>query len=172
MKLFVITGACGAGKSTIKDALAQRLDPAAFACIDCDEVGYNWWDYAGTDHESQYKDDCLAEAVRRAGDRDLVFATCLSPQDYIAVHAVPDAVESTCFVVLCPSDEEIRKRLRARPKERGFTSDEIIQPHVEFNQWFRRNRGKFPLMIDNTDQLVEETAARIAAFITGVRACG
>lgn len=27
MKLFIITGTCGAGKSTMKDELAFRLDP-------------------------------------------------------------------------------------------------------------------------------------------------
>ena len=148
MKLIYITGACGAGKSTIRDALEPRLDGSRFACIDSDEVGFNWWDYAGTDHESKYKDDCLREAVRRAGGRDLVFASCMSPQEYLSVHVIPPEVESTYFIVLCPSDEEIVKRLRARPAERGFTSDEIIGPHVEFNRWFRRNRGKFPLFIE------------------------
>ena len=63
MKVFIITGACGSGKSTMKDALESILDNAEYACIDCDEVGLNWWDYAGTDHESKYKDDTLAKAV-------------------------------------------------------------------------------------------------------------
>ncbi|MDO5435086.1 MAG: hypothetical protein Q4G19_01810 [Clostridia bacterium] len=67
MKLMIITGTCGAGKSTVRDHLAQHLDPARYACIDTDEVGINWWDYAGTDHEERFSDDCLAEAVRRAG---------------------------------------------------------------------------------------------------------
>ena len=49
MKLFMITGTCGAGKSTIKDELMARLDPERYACIDSDETGLNWWDYAGTE---------------------------------------------------------------------------------------------------------------------------
>ncbi len=28
MKLFIITGTCGAGKSTMKDELAVRLEPS------------------------------------------------------------------------------------------------------------------------------------------------
>ena len=66
MRLFVITGTCGAGKSTMRDSLPDLLDPERYVCVDSDEVGLNWWDYAGTDHEWKYKDDCLAEAVRRA----------------------------------------------------------------------------------------------------------
>jgi len=38
MKLFIITGTCGAGKSTMKDDLATRLDPARYARDDSDET--------------------------------------------------------------------------------------------------------------------------------------
>ena len=165
MKLFMISGACGSGKSTMKDALSEILDPERFACIDCDETGFNWWDYAGTDHESKYHDDSIAEAVKRAGDRDLIFVSCTNPVDYVEKHVLPDGVDSTVFIILNPTDGAIRARLRARPAERGFTSDEKIEPHIGYNQWFRRNRGKFPLVIDNTNQTIEETAGIIKRFI-------
>ena len=165
MKLYIITGCCGAGKSTMKDALGELLDQNKYACIDCDEVGLNWWDYAGTEHESKYKDDTLAKAVEMAGEKDLVFVSCINPQDYIAGQEIPECIESTDFVVLCPTDEEIVKRLKARPAERGFTSDDKIEPHVGFNRWFRKNKGKFSMFIDNTEQKVDETAKLIAKFI-------
>ena len=38
MKLFIITGTCGAGKSTMKDDLATRLDPPRYARDDSDET--------------------------------------------------------------------------------------------------------------------------------------
>ena len=166
MKLYIITGACGSGKSTMKDALEAMLDSNTFACIDSDEVGLNWWDYAGTDHESQYKDDTLAKAIEMGGGKDMIFVSCINPQDYIADQKIPESVDSTEFIVLCPSDEEIIKRLKARPSDRGFTSDEIIAPHVSFNQWFRKNKGKFPLFIDNTDREISETAKQISEFVT------
>lgn len=165
MKLFIITGACGSGKSTMKDALESILDNTKYACIDCDEVGLNWWDYAGTDHESKYKDDTLAKAVEMAGGKDMVFVSCINPMDYISCQEIPECIESTYFIVLNPEDEEIIKRLKARPAERGFTSDEKIEPHVGFNRWFRKNKGKFNLYIDNTAQSVDETAKLIEDFI-------
>ena len=67
MKLFIITGTCGAGKSTMKDELAARLDPDRYACVDSDETGLNWWDYAGTEREEQYGSDTLWEAFRISG---------------------------------------------------------------------------------------------------------
>lgn len=57
----------------MKDALSEILDKDKYACIDSDEVGIYWGDYEGTDHESKYKDDTLAEAVRMAGGKDLLF---------------------------------------------------------------------------------------------------
>lgn len=48
MRLIVITGTCGAGKSTIKDELETYLDPSHYLCLDTDELGINWWNYAGT----------------------------------------------------------------------------------------------------------------------------
>lgn len=168
MRLVVITGTCGAGKSTMKDELERRLDPQQYACIDTDEVGINWWEYAGTDHEEKFSDDCLKEAVRRADGRDLVFVGCLNPQDFIGRHTIPDQIESTYFIVLCPTDEKIEQRLRARPKERGFDSDEAIRPQIEYNQWFRKNKGKFPMFIDNSEMSVEETAEKITVYIASL----
>ena len=86
---------------------------------------------AGTEYEHRYSDDCLKEAVRRSNGRDLVFVGCLNPQDYIGTHNIPENIESTYFIVLCPTDEKIKQRLRARPKERGFDSDESIRPQIE-----------------------------------------
>lgn len=40
---------------------------------------------------------------------------CLNPQDYIGKHTIPENIESTYFIVLCPTDEKIEQRLRARP---------------------------------------------------------
>ena len=165
MKLFVITGTCGAGKSTMKDLLAERLNEDQFACIDSDEVGLNWWDYAGTEKESKYGEDTLREAVKMAGGKDLVFVSCLNPLDYFQKVDAPAEIEASFFIALCPTDEVIESRLKARPAERGFTSNEIIKPHIEYNGWFRRNRSKFQLFIDNTEMSEEDTAETIKAFI-------
>ena len=165
MKLFVITGTCGAGKSTMKDLLAERLNGARFACIDSDEVGLNWWDYAGTEKESKYGEDTLRKAVKMAGDKDLVFVSCLNPLDFFQKVDAPPEIDASFFIALCPSDEEIERRLKARPAERGFTSDEIIRPHIEYNAWFRRNRSKFQLFINNTELSEEDTAEKIRNFV-------
>lgn len=165
MRLFLLTGACGAGKSTLCAALQARLDPAVFACIDTDSVGLNWHDYAGTDHEPRYSEDCLQEALRLAGDRHLIFATCLNPRDFFACAPLPERVEATTFLLLCPEEECIVSRLQARPPERGFTSEAAIRPHADYSRWLREHRGQFSLWIDNTHLSVAETAQRLEESI-------
>ena len=168
MKLFIITGTCGAGKSTMKDELAARLDPGRYACVDSDETGLNWWDYAGTEREGQYGADTLTEAFRIADGRNLVFVTCMAPHDYITKAAVPEELTATFSIALWARNQIIDQRLRARPKERGFTTDEAIRPHIEYNQWIGKNRGKYQLFIDTENQTPDETAEMITAFITGL----
>ena len=73
---------------------------------------------------------------------------------------------ATFYIALWAKDQIIDRRLRARPKERGFTTDEAIRPHIEYNQWIGRNRGKYQLFIDTENQTPDETAKMIAAFIT------
>ena len=63
------------------------------------------------------------------------------------------------------SDEEIRKRLKARPAERNCGSDEFIQSQIDYSAWFKKNRGKFQKFIDNTGQTPEETAEIIAEYV-------
>lgn len=66
------------------------------------------------------------------------------------------------------SDEEITKRLKARPEERMCGSDEFIAGQIQYNNWFKNNAGKFQFYIDNTEKTVAETAAEIAGFIKGI----
>ena len=166
MKLFIVTGTCGAGKSTVKDELSARLDPDRYDCVDSDETGLNWWDYAGTGREGQYGADTLTEAFSIANGRHLVFVTCMAPHDYITKTTVPKALTATYYIALWAKDQIIDRRLRDRPIERGFTTDEAIRPHIEYNQWIGRNRGKYQLFIDTENQTPGETAETIAAFVT------
>ena len=78
----IFVGDNGVGKSTIKDELNKSNVLENYVCIDTDEVGINWWDYAGTENESKFSDDCLAEAVRMSEDKNLLFVTCMNPYDF------------------------------------------------------------------------------------------
>ena len=144
------------------------MNPNRYACVDSDETGLNWWDYAGTERKGQYGADTLKEAFRIANGRNLIFVTCMVPHDYITKAAIPEEQNASFYIALWVRNQIIDLCLRARPKERGFATDEAIRPYIEYNQWIGRNRGKYQLFIDIENQVPDETAETIAAFITGL----
>ncbi len=167
-KLVVLCAACGVGKSTIADAMNERNILDNYVCIDSDQVGINWWDYAGTENEAKFSDDCLAEAVRMSGDKNLFFVTCMNPYDYYGVVNIPQDITSSFFIGMTCSDEEVTKRLKARPAERMCGSNEFIAGQIEYNSWFKKNAGKFQFYIDNTDQTIDETVEEIMGFLKSI----
>ena len=82
--------------------------------------------------------------------------------------AVPEELTATFYIALWARDQIIEQRLRARPKERGFTTDEAVRPHIEYNKRIGWNRGKYQLFIDTENQTPDQTAERIVAFISGL----
>lgn len=168
-KLVILSAACGVGKSAVTDALHGSDLLQGFVCMGSDEMGLNWWDYAGTDHEFGYIQDGMDEALRRAGERNLLFTTCMSPVDFYAKMRLPENIGATYLIGMTCSADEVRARLLARPAERMCGSEAFIQSQIEYNGWFLQNAGKFALHIDNTGETVEQTAARIAAFVNGLK---
>ncbi len=166
MTLFILSAASGVGKTTVKDELLRRSP--AFACVDADQVGLRWSDYAGTEREDDYRSDTLRAAAAAAGGRDMLFATCLNPLDYFRSVAPPEEITRTFFIGMACRDEDLPPRLRARPPEYGCGGDDFIKAQIDYNNWFRRNRGKFQLFVDNTGQTAEETADIVGGFISRV----
>ncbi len=120
------------------------------------------------ENKIKFNDDCLMEAVRQANGRNLLFSTCLNPIDFYEKVNIPLEITSTFFIAMTCSDEEITKRLKARPAERMCGDDEFIKGQIDYLNWYRKNKGKFQLYIDNTDMTIVGTAEKIADFVIGL----
>lgn len=164
-KLVVLCSACGIGKSTIKDYFCDNNLLDNYMAIDTDDVGLNWWDYANSDSPHKYSEDSLKIAVTMAKEKSLLFVTCMNPIDFYPTISIPLEISQTYFISMTCSDEEITKRLKARPAERMCGSNEFIEQQIGYNEWFLNNRGKFQFSIDNTKQSIKETATAIAEYI-------
>lgn len=164
-RLVILSAACGVGKSTLVTYLEEHHLLDGYVCIDSDGVGINWWNYAGTDHEHMYCQDCLDEAIRQSGDRHLFFATCMNPCDFAERIILPSQVTDVAYIGMICSDEAMTLRLRARPPERMCSHQPFIDAQIDYNRWFLANTDKFQLFLDNTAEQIEETAQRIAFFV-------
>ena len=166
-KLVILGSACGVGKSTIIDELNKENILDNYICIDCDEV-LNWLEYKGTDKEDKFYEDVIAEAVRMANDKNLFFVSCMNPYDFYGKLNIPQEITATFLIGMTCSDEEITRRLKSRPQDRMCGSNEFIAGQIEYNNWFKKNSGKFQLYIDNTDMTVGETVKKISKFIKSI----
>ncbi len=164
-RLFILSAACGVGKTTIQNTLRQLNLLPDFACLDSDEMGINWWDYAGTPREADYMRDCLSVALDRAGDRPLVFCSCISPPDFRKLRPSFPYITSVWHIGMFCSDDEVRRRLLARPPERMCSDESFILSQIEYNHWIRKHPSEYAFHIDNTPYTEEETARIIADFI-------
>lgn len=163
--LICLCAACGVGKSTIKDYINEHNLLPDCVAVDTDEVGLNWWDYANTENPDKYITDTIARADEIAGDKNLLFVSCLNPVKFYDIIDIPKDFSETYLIGMTCSDEEIIKRLKARPSERMCGSDEFIEGQLEYNEWFRGQKGKMQFYIDNTGVSVAETAEKIAEYI-------
>ena len=161
--LILLSAACGVGKSTVKNALNELNLLPSFACIDSDEVKLNWWTYKGTPREEEYVKDCLARAFEMAGDKHLLFGTCNDPLSFPRRVSLPAEVTSHYVGMVC-SNDEVRRRLLARPPERMCSDEAFIQSQIDYNDWIRDHKDLYALHFDNTNMTVEEAAERVAAF--------
>jgi chloramphenicol 3-O-phosphotransferase len=162
-RLILLSAACGVGKSTVKNALNDLNLLPDFACIDSDEVKLNWWTYKDTPREKDYTKDCLARAFELAGDKHLLFGTCNDPLSFFERITLPADVTARYIGMTC-SDDEVRRRLLARPPERMCGEESFILSQIDYNGWIRSHAHLYDFFLDNTELTVAEAARLVASF--------
>jgi len=161
LPLFVITGSSGSGKSTVWRALAGRMMDCTLLETDillhlkatCD----TWRDYW---HYMMFVGKCLNQngrpTVLCAGGRPEDYESCVERRYFSAVH----------YLALVGEDEEIERRVRARPAWRGCT-EEFVRDNMRYNQWFKDQADQTdpPMtLLDTSAQSLDETVAAIEAW--------
>jgi hypothetical protein len=158
--LFLLTGASGAGKSTVAAALFQRK--TRYIVMEGDIL----WCGPFTDPENQYaalRDIWLRMCVNISQNGDpVLLAGCAVPEDYARRPAARyfSAIEAVALV--CEPDE-LARRLRARPAWRASGGKAVIEGAAAFNAALLARADIF--RIDTTRKSVEEVCGEADAFI-------
>ena len=168
LPLLILCGASGSGKSTVGHHLPWMTQQAVV--LDSDIL----WSAAFDQPETNYRDFYetwlrLAKNIAQAGKPALLISAggipeniepCVERRYFSALH----------YLALVCDDATLAARLRQRPAWRQ-SSEPAIEEHVAFNRWFKTHAEEQtpPItLLDTTEVAIEQTAARVAAWIEGI----
>ena len=166
LPLLVVCGASGTGKSAVCQALTG-LDPQSILL----EADILWRKEFATpeDHYRGFFETWLrvCKNVAQSGRPVVLFCAggipanlepCVERRYFTQVH----------YLALTCQEQELTRRLQARPAWRNSGQPEFIQEQVQFNQWLieigQHGTPKIAL-VDTSDKPVEETQAAVLAWI-------
>lgn len=165
LPLFVITGASGAGKTTVCLDLVSRLRSECVV-LESDVLWGPEFD-TPADQYRRYRDLWLrlAKNISQAG-RPVVLCGSAVPEQF---ESSPERRYFTVvhYLALVCEDAMLARRLRERPSWRQSAAPEFVEKMLAFNRWLKDNRGKTtpPLtLLDTTDLTVAEAVERAAEW--------
>jgi len=155
LPLFVVTGASGAGKSTISGPLRNLLPGClvveADVILHVAALGWDTWRNTWLQ---------LAHAAALGG-HITVLTGSLTPDQLDRLPARRLVGEIRFALLDCP-DDVLAGRLRARPAWRGSSSEEAIAEHQRFAAWLR---ARITPSFDTGTAEPAEVAGQLAAWV-------
>ncbi|MEM7286961.1 MAG: AAA family ATPase [Actinomycetota bacterium] len=171
-QLIVVTGVMAAGKSTVAQALAERLPRSAhvrgdafrrFVVAGREDIGAEPSEEAFRQLRLRYRLAIqAAEGYAAAGFTTVLQDVVIGPMLEEFVHMV--AVRPFSLVVLAPDVAEVTRREAARSK----TGYGAITP-LDLDAVLRQDTARIGLWVDSTDLTVDRTVDRILADLEHAR---
>lgn len=157
--LLILTGASGTGKTAVNLALT-RQNLSDFIVMESDAL----WNPHFNTPEDDYRAFRntwlkLAKDIGQNGHPVMLcgsatpgqFEACPQARYFSAIH----------YLALVCDDDELERRLKARPAWRKSAKPEFLAAMINYNNWFKQNAGssEYDLTLLNTsDTPLEETA--------------
>jgi len=156
--LFVVTGASGAGKSTIRAGLVSLLPD--FAVLDLDPYIERFKDAPTPVHPEILRD------AAAAGKPVVLCGACI-PENLEPLHERRRFGQIHYLALVC-EDHEIDERLKARPGWETWGSQTYLTYHWNFNHWIKTHAAVTspPMrLLSTTGRSPDETLGEIHAWI-------
>ncbi len=167
LPLLLISGASGAGKSTVCQLLLGRMSDAIL--LDSDILWRPEFDTPEDNYRAFFETWLrMAKNISQAGRPVALFGAGMGVPANLEPCVERRYLGALHFLALTCDDDALAQRLRQRPAWRQSHSDEYIARHVQFNHWLKSQAQQpaSPMeLIDTTDQSPEETARLVAGWV-------
>lgn len=167
LPLLIISGASGAGKSTICHHLLilRRVNQAVI--LDCDILWRPEFNTPNTNYRDFFETWLrVCKNISQSGRPVVLFGAGLGVPENIENCIERRYFSKIYYLALVCSDETLSERLQQRPAWRGTHGLNYIEEHIQFNRWFKEyNSQPFIQLVDTTNATLEETASQVEVWI-------
>jgi adenylate kinase family enzyme len=168
LPLFILTGASGAGKSTVCLKLAATMKDVVV--MESDILWREEFNKPETNY-SEYRETWLrvCKNISQAG-KPVVLCGIGEPSQF--EHCIERRYFSELHYLALICEEQIHtSRLQHRPFWRGSAREEFIKAQVKFNRWLLDNARitKPPMtLLDTSELTVDETVEKVVQWIRSI----
>ncbi|HSJ87998.1 MAG TPA: AAA family ATPase [Anaerolineales bacterium] len=164
LPLLLVSGASGAGKSSVCQTLLGKMENAVL--LDGDII----WRAEFNTPDDNYRDYFetwlrLAKNISQSGRPVVSFGAgmgvpaniepCIERRYFSTIH----------YLALICDDEVLAQRLKARPAWRGSSEEAFVDRQIQFNRWFKEKGNRYASLIDATSLTLETTAEQVQSWI-------
>jgi predicted kinase/DNA-directed RNA polymerase subunit RPC12/RpoP len=166
LPLLIVSGASGAGKSSVCRAMLGKLQDVVL--LDSDIL----WRPEFNKPEDNYRDFFetwlrMAKNISQSGRPVVLFGAGMGVPENIEPCVERRYFSDIHYLALVCDDEILSQRLKSRPAWRGSGAQAFIDTHVQFNRWFKGGQsGDYPIsLIDTTNVSLEATIEQVRSWI-------
>lgn len=155
LPMFVITGASGTGKSTVMLRLAGTVQD--FVCLDSDILWCDAFNKPDDDY-MQYRNIWLrvVKNIAQSGRPVALFGSSTPGQFERCVER--RYIGEIHYLALTCDDDELERRLKARPGWRKSGEEGVLTNMKQFNRWLRENAAATGMtLLDTTGKNIDGT---------------
>ena len=165
LPLLIVSGASGAGKTTVCQQLLGRITQAIL--LDSDIL----WRPEFNTPDTHYRDFFelwlrVCKNISQSGRSVVLFGAGVGVPDNIENCIERRYFSKVHYLALVCSDETLSDRLRQRPVWRGTHNTTFLDENIRFNRWFKTYDSQPSIkLVDTTSAPIEETARQVASWI-------
>ena len=167
LPLLVISGASGAGKSTVCQALLGQLSEVVL--LDSDILWRPEFNTPADNYQAFFETWLrMCKNISQAGRPVVLFGVGMGVPANLEACIERRYLGSLHFLALTCDSEVLAERLRERPAWRGSGQPDFIDAQLKLNRWFQTEgaQGLSPIMVlDTTYAPLSETLASVTRWI-------